>query len=51
MPALITTWGGVTAGDAAFANAVAADGLVREDMHTRSVAHFGVVVWPRFWRP
>ncbi|MDF0601730.1 MmgE/PrpD family protein [Psychromarinibacter sp. C21-152] len=34
------------AGDAAFANAVAAHGLVREDMHTGSVAHFGVVVWP-----
>lgn len=32
--------------DAAFANAVAAHGLVREDMHTGSVAHFGVVVWP-----
>lgn len=32
--------------DAAFANAVAAHGLVREDMHTRSVSHLGVVVWP-----
>jgi len=32
--------------EAAFANAVAAHGLVREDMHTRSVAHLGVVVWP-----
>lgn len=33
-------------GDAAFANAVAAHGLVREDMHTGSISHFGVVVWP-----
>jgi 2-methylcitrate dehydratase PrpD len=33
-------------GDAAFANAVAAHGLVREDMHTGSIAHLGVVVWP-----
>ena len=34
------------AGDAAFANAVAAHGLVREDMHTGSIAHLGVVIWP-----
>src|SRR5690606_32037822 len=34
------------AGDAAFANAVAGHGLVREDMHTGSIAHLGVVVWP-----
>ncbi|MGR3661151.1 MAG: MmgE/PrpD family protein [Paracoccaceae bacterium] len=33
-------------GDAAFANAVAAHGLVREDMHTESISHLGVVVWP-----
>jgi 2-methylcitrate dehydratase PrpD len=33
-------------GDAAFANAVAGHGLVREDMHAGSVAHLGVVVWP-----
>jgi 2-methylcitrate dehydratase PrpD len=33
-------------GEAAFANAVASHGLVREDMHTRSVSHLGVVVWP-----
>lgn len=33
-------------GEAAFANAVAAHGLVREDMHTNSIAHIGVVVWP-----
>jgi 2-methylcitrate dehydratase PrpD len=32
--------------DAAFANAVLGHGLVREDMHTGSVAHLGVVVWP-----
>ena len=32
--------------DAAFANAVMAHGLVQEDMHTPSVAHIGVVVWP-----
>lgn len=34
------------AGDAAFANGVAGHGLVREDMHTGSVSHFGVVVLP-----
>ncbi|MBE7734262.1 MmgE/PrpD family protein [Devosia faecipullorum] len=34
------------AGDAAFANAVAAHGLVREDMHVGSIAHLGIVVWP-----
>jgi 2-methylcitrate dehydratase PrpD len=32
--------------DAAFANAVMAHGLVQEDMHTPSVSHIGVVVWP-----
>jgi 2-methylcitrate dehydratase PrpD len=32
--------------DAVFANAVLGHGLVREDMHTGSVAHLGVVVWP-----
>jgi 2-methylcitrate dehydratase PrpD len=32
--------------DAAFANAVAGHGLVREDMHTASVSHLGVVVLP-----
>src|SRR5690606_41530942 len=31
---------------AAFANAAAGHGLVREDMHAGSVAHLGVVVWP-----
>ncbi|MGI3213137.1 MmgE/PrpD family protein [Roseovarius tibetensis] len=32
--------------DAAFANAVRGHGLVREDMHTGSIAHMGVVIWP-----
>ncbi|MFN2644111.1 MAG: MmgE/PrpD family protein [Burkholderiales bacterium] len=32
--------------DAAFANAVMAHGLVQEDMHTASVSHIGIVVWP-----
>jgi hypothetical protein len=34
------------AGDAAFADAVRGHGLVREDMHSGSIAHLGVVVWP-----
>jgi 2-methylcitrate dehydratase PrpD len=33
-------------GDAAFANAVAGHGLVREDMHAASICHHGVVIWP-----
>lgn len=32
--------------DAAFANAVAGHGLVREDMHAGAIAHLGVVIWP-----
>ena len=32
--------------EAAFANAVLGHGLVREDMHTGSVSHLGVVVFP-----
>lgn len=36
----------VSTQDAAFANGVAAHGLVREDMHTGAVSHFGVVVLP-----
>ena len=32
--------------EAAFANATLAHGLVQEDMHTPSVSHIGVVVWP-----
>ena len=35
-----------TAQDAAFANAVAGHGLVREDMHAGAVSHLGVVVLP-----
>src|SRR5262245_24721026 len=35
-----------SATEAAFANAVLAHGLVREDMHTRSVSHLGVVIFP-----
>ncbi len=34
------------AGDAAFANAVLAHGLVREDMHAGAISHLGVVVFP-----
>jgi 2-methylcitrate dehydratase PrpD len=34
------------ANDAAFANSVAGHGLVREDMHTGSVSHLGIVVLP-----
>jgi 2-methylcitrate dehydratase PrpD len=37
---------GAALGDAAFANAVAGHGLVREDMHAGAVAHLGVVVLP-----
>lgn len=36
----------VTPTDAAFANAVLSHGLVREDMHTGSVSHLGVVIFP-----
>lgn len=32
--------------DAAFAHGTVAHGLVQEDMHTPSVSHIGVVVWP-----
>ena len=32
--------------DAVFANSVAGHGLVREDMHTGSVSHLGIVVLP-----
>ncbi|MBL1422186.1 MAG: MmgE/PrpD family protein [Alphaproteobacteria bacterium] len=35
-----------TADDAAFANAVRGHGLVREDMHTGSISHLGVIIWP-----
>lgn len=36
----------VSTGDAAFVNATLGHGLVREDMHTGSVSHLGVVVYP-----
>lgn len=36
----------VPAPDAVFANSVAGHGLVREDMHTGSVSHLGIVVLP-----
>ncbi len=36
----------VSASDAVFANATLAHGLVREDMHTGSVSHLGVVIFP-----
>jgi 2-methylcitrate dehydratase PrpD len=36
----------VPSGEAAFVNAVLGHGLVREDMHTGSVSHLGVVVFP-----
>ncbi|HXP88410.1 MAG TPA: MmgE/PrpD family protein [Bryobacteraceae bacterium] len=32
--------------EAAFVNAIMGHGLVREDMHTRSVSHLGVVIFP-----
>lgn len=35
-----------SAGEAAFANAVMGHGLVREDMHSGSVSHLGIVVLP-----
>lgn len=35
-----------TIGDAAFANAVMGHGLVREDMHSGSISHLGIVVLP-----
>src|SRR3954451_23208619 len=33
-------------GDAVCANATMRHGLVREDMHTASICHHGVVIWP-----
>ncbi len=44
--ATVVAGGRASAEDAAFANAVAGHGLVREDMHAGSIAHLGVVVWP-----
>ena len=43
---IIASADGTWPGDAAFANAVAGHGLVREDMHVGAVAHLGVVVLP-----
>jgi 2-methylcitrate dehydratase PrpD len=43
---IIGTGLSVPAGDAVFANSVAGHGLVREDMHTGSVSHLGIVVLP-----
>jgi 2-methylcitrate dehydratase PrpD len=43
---IIGSAAGVPAGDATFANSVAGHGLVREDMHTGSVSHLGIVVLP-----
>ncbi len=36
----------VSASEAAFVNATLGHGLVREDMHTASVSHLGVVIFP-----
>ncbi len=38
--------GSYPAEGAAFANGVRGHGLVREDMHTGSISHMGVVIWP-----
>jgi 2-methylcitrate dehydratase PrpD len=38
--------GPVSGADAVFANAVMAHGLVREDMHSGSISHLGIVVLP-----
>ena len=35
-----------TPGEAAFAMATMAAGLLREDMHAASISHHGIVVWP-----
>ncbi len=43
---VLATGVGATVEAAAFANAVAGHGLVREDMHAGSVSHLGVVVLP-----
>jgi 2-methylcitrate dehydratase PrpD len=44
--AIIGTSVAAPAADAVFANSVAGHGLVREDMHTGSVSHLGIVVLP-----
>ncbi|MBZ5633070.1 MAG: MmgE/PrpD family protein [Acidobacteriia bacterium] len=43
---LIGTRVRASAAEAAFANAVLGHGLVREDMHTGSVSHLGIVIFP-----
>jgi 2-methylcitrate dehydratase PrpD len=43
---IIATRYRTAAAEAAFANAVLGHGLVREDMHTGSVSHLGVVIFP-----
>jgi 2-methylcitrate dehydratase PrpD len=44
--AIIGCPGSFAFGDAAFANAVMGHGLVREDMHSGSISHLGIVVLP-----
>ena len=44
--AIVGSPGSFTCGDAAFANAVMGHGLVREDMHSGSISHLGIVVLP-----
>ncbi len=43
---IIGSPGSFAFGDAAFANAVMGHGLVREDMHSGSISHLGIVVLP-----
>ena len=43
---IIGSSGAFAFGDAAFANAVMGHGLVREDMHSGSISHLGIVVLP-----
>ena len=43
---IIGSSGAFSFGDAAFANAVMGHGLVREDMHSGSISHLGIVVLP-----
>ena len=43
---IIGSSGAFAYGDAAFANAVMGHGLVREDMHSGSISHLGIVVLP-----
>ena len=43
---IIGARGRVNAAEAAFANAVMGHGLVREDMHSGSISHLGIIVLP-----